>query len=106
MIGVQHAGLVLVERGESRVRPVDKVGLRDVALLVHVVIVEVGDFEEPVDFLKLCEFFARQFAVVIGIDVLEKRRRIGPPFIAGDLAIVIEVPGLSRADERALNGVA
>jgi hypothetical protein len=73
--------------------------LSDIALVVHVVVVKIRDFEQAVDFRQIGEFLPCQLAIVIAVGFLEQPRRIGPPFIAGGFAVVIEVPGPGRPDE-------
>ena len=89
----------MIERRKCRIGTVHEVRLSDIALLVHVVVVKIRDFEQPVDSLQLGEFLPYQLAIVIAVGFLEERGRVGPPFLAGDLAIVIEVSGLGRRDE-------
>ena len=97
---IDHAALVVIERLKCRIGTVHEVCLSDITLFVHVVVVKIRDFEQPVDFRQLGEFLPCQLAIVIAVGFLEERGRVAPPFLAGDLAVVIEVPGgFGRHDE-------
>ena len=72
LIRIDHAALVVIERRKCRIGTVHEVRLSDIALFVHVVVVKIRDFEQPVDFRQLGEFLPCQLAIEIRRNLVRK----------------------------------
>ena len=73
------------------------------AVGVGIEVVEARDFEQPVAAGERGELLAGEKPVAVGVGVAEEAGHILLPLIAGDVAVLVEVPGDGGEGELALD---
>ena len=103
LIGTDHAVAVLVEQSKRRIGLLGDLGQCQAAIGVGVEVGEAHGLEQAIAAGKRGEFRSRQVAVAIGVGLAKEAADLALPLIAGDIAVLVEVPGDGGGHELALN---
>ena len=96
--------MIGIEKGEGGVGLINHLRKGYLAVAVGVEIAKARNLEQSVLAAQACKFFARQNPIVAAVRGTEEVGCLLLPFIAGYVAVPIEVPCHRRSGELTING--